>query len=128
MKREPPDKRSPKLVWDEQHRLLGTTSFIWILKADELLAAFELIVQKEAESLLQPPQLSGVAYMLAGFAIEVLIKAVLVQKGGGIDATGRFEHNSHDLTELAAQAGLSLSAEENRLLTRLHEYLTWAGR
>jgi len=128
MKRRAPDPRSPKAVWDEQHQLLAAMPFAWVLKADELFTAFELVVAKEAESLNQPPQLSSVAYMLAGFAVEVLMKGVLVQEGSAVDLKGRFTLDSHDLLKLAERAALTLSDDESRLLERLQEYLTWAGR
>lgn len=128
MKRRTPDPRSPKAVWDEQHQLLAALPFTWVLKADELLAAFELLVATEAESQSHGPRLSGVAYMLAGFAVEVLIKGVLIQNGSGLDSKGRFELDSHDLLKLADRAALVLTEEEGRLLERLQEFLTWAGR
>lgn len=128
MKRRPPDPRSPKENWDEQHQMLGTIPHIWVSKADELFAAFQVIVAKEAERNYATPGLSGVAYMLAGFTIEVLLKALLVQSESRFDADGNFKLRSHALRELANQAKLSLSADENKLLERLEEYLKWAGR
>lgn len=80
MKKRGPDSRSPKSFWDEQHKLVAAQPFAWVHKADELLAAFEVLVAREtANEIHHPPYVSHVAYMLAGFAIEVLMKGILVR-------------------------------------------------
>lgn len=127
----PPDPRSPKDAWDEQHRLLAESPFVWVLKADALIAAFETLAQADERALGSgddSPRLSSVTYMLAGFSIEVLLKALLVQKASPLNTKGRFQLNSHHLVDLAQEADFSLMEGEARLLEKLEEFLTWAGR
>jgi hypothetical protein len=128
MKRSTSGPRSSKPFWDEQHRLCATLPVTWLLKADELLAAFELPLANEPESQSHRPRLSSVAFMLAGFAVEDLIKGLLVQKGTGVESKGRFQLHSHDSLTLADHAALPLTEEEHLLLERLQDYLTWVGR
>src|SRR5205085_1848679 len=73
-------------------------------------------------------RLSGVAYMLAGFAVEVLMKARLVHRGNALDSKGVFRLRTHDLLQLAADTSFKVSDDEARLLERLTEYAVWAGR
>lgn len=131
MSHTPPDPRSPKDLWDEQHRLLAEDPVVWVLKADELVLAFETLAA-ECEGNLQTrphgPHLSSVAFMLAGFAVEVLLKALLIQTKMPLDEKGRFELRSHHLAQLAVDVGLNLADDESRLLEKLEEFLTWAGR
>ena len=131
MPHTPPDPRSPKDAWDEQHGLLAGNPVAWALKADELISAFEILVtefEERAESAPSGPRFSSVALMLGGFAIEVLLKGLLVQKEAPINTKGKFIYGSHHLIQLAEDAELPLSEDERRLLEKLEEFLTWAGR
>lgn len=127
----PPDPRSPKDIWDEQHRLLAEEPFVWVLRADELVLAFETLAaecDRNLQTRAHGPHLSGVAFMLAGFAVEVLLKALLIQTRVPLDENGRFELRSHHLAQLAVDTGFNLTDDESRLLEKLEEFLTWAGR
>ncbi|HLQ24803.1 MAG TPA: hypothetical protein VK138_02870 [Acidiferrobacterales bacterium] len=131
MSRTPLDPRSPKDIWDEQHSLLAKDPIAWVLKADQLIAAFEhlateTICRIEAQD--TGPEFSGVALMLAGFAIENLMKGLLVQKQSPVNEKGKFELVSHDLLKLAKDVSLPLTEDECRLLEKLGEFLTWTGR
>jgi hypothetical protein len=73
--------------------------------------------------------------MIAGFAVENGLKAILVQcqqaaatrvRRGELAVAS--ELLTHDLRRLAADAGISMSAAEGELLDRLRAYLMWAGR
>jgi hypothetical protein len=128
MKRRDPDPRSPKEIWDEQHQLLGRDTVVWVMRADELFAAFELLAARDVCTPGELPEVDGVAYMIAGFAVEVLMKALIIQKESGVDSKGQFQLKNHDLLKLADRAGLTISDDEKRLLERLQEYAIWAGR
>ena len=131
MSRTVPDSRSPKEVWDEQHRLLAESPVAWVGNADSLIRAFETLIDEEYRSAADGrdlPRLSNVAYMVAGFAIEVLLKGLLVQQKPPVNSNGRFKLDSHRLVDLARAAGFTLNEGEPELLDRLEEYLTWAGR
>ena len=131
MQSTPPDPRSPGEVWDEQHRALADEPFAWMLKADSLIDAFEVLIsddeQKAAENR-QGRRIQSVAYMLAGFAIENLLKGQLVAAGKHRSESGQFKLRSHNLRQLAADARHSLNKEENRLLERIQEFTVWTAR
>lgn len=134
--RLPIDKRSPRDFWDDQHKALASDQIAWVLTADELLRAFELLARQAEEDVrlredrtCQFPRIFGQAMMLAALAIENLLKAIrLPQIGSLFDKRGAFVLVTHDILQLATDAGVSLSADEQILLERLEQYLTWAGR
>jgi hypothetical protein len=134
--RLPIDKRSPKDFWDGQHKKLASEQITWVLTADELLRAFQLLAQQAEADVRQTrgngcyvPRLSGVAMMLGALAIENLLKAIrLPQVIPLFNSRGAFVLDTHDLLKLAEDAGISLLQEERILLERLEQFLTWAGR
>ncbi len=131
MSRTHPDSRSPKDIWDEQHLLLAKDPIAWVHKADQLIAAFEHLAtetMRRIEAQDTGPEFSGVALMLAGFAIENLMKGLLIQKQSPVNEKGRFELDTHDLLKLAKDVGLLLTEDEHRFLEKLGEFLMWTGR
>jgi hypothetical protein len=77
--------------------------------------------------------------MIAGFAIEAMLKAAAIQKelnAGGIDrvivggASPRLKNwiKTHRLEKLMEMAGLQCDGESLLYLRRFEKYLTWAGR
>lgn len=62
-----------------------------------------------------------VYYMLCGMALELLLKAAIVQGGGEPKAT-------HKLAELWHEVGLEADAQQTGLLEILSESISWAGR
>lgn len=130
MKPTPPDPRSPKDIWDEQYQLLKGNPWLWLHKAGSLMTAFEaLIVEDDRMAQTgEPRRLEGIAYMLAGFAMENLLKGRLIALQGAAAQSGPFKYKGHDLRQLAADAGYLLSDDENRLLERLEQFAVWTGR
>ncbi len=62
-----------------------------------------------------------VYHMLCGMSLELLLKAVLVERG--------FEpKTTHDLVLLCADAGISLTTTQTGLLKILSEAIVWDGR
>ena len=59
--------------------------------------------------------------MLAGMAIENLLKGAIVQAGGAPPKT-------HDLVALSQEARRFWNAAQLDLLTRLTTFIVWAGR
>ena len=47
--RLPIDARSPSNFWDEQHKALASQQIVWVICADELLRAFELLARQAEE-------------------------------------------------------------------------------
>jgi hypothetical protein len=135
--RLPIDKRAPRDFWDKQHKKLASTQIVWVLRADELLRAFELLARQAEDDLRllnenetsHPPSVSGTAIMLGALAIENLLKAIrLPQVTPLFDKRGAFKLDTHDMLKLADDTGIRLSKEEQILLERLEQYLIWAGR
>lgn len=131
MKATPPDPRSPKEAWEEQHRLLLNQPIAWRLKAESLISAFEVLIaddeRLERENL-PGRRIQSVAYMLAGFAIENLLKAQLVARNEHCDSNGKFKLGTHDLRQLAVDARYDLTESEGRLLERIQEFTVWTAR
>jgi hypothetical protein len=80
-------------------------------------------------------QHAPVFLMIAGFAVENALKAVLLKCGrSAATQTKRgqlriaAELQTHDLHRLARDAGITLTKAEQDLLDRLRDYLVWAGR
>ncbi len=59
--------------------------------------------------------------MLWGMALEALFKAVILESGNEI-------RNSHNLNQLARDAGLTFTDEQQQLLQILSEAVIWHGR
>lgn len=103
----------------------------WLLKADSLIDAFEVLVaddERMEEQNLPGRRISSVAYMLAGFAVENLLKGKLITTTPHLDDNGKFILGSHYLVELSENAGYQLGEAERRLLERMQEFSIWAGR
>jgi hypothetical protein len=104
---------------------------IWLLKADSLIAAFDVLIaddeRMERENL-PGRRVQSVAYMLAGFAIENLLKGILIAEKTPLNENGKFTLKSHELLELAADAGYELVETDQRLLERIQEFTVWTGR
>ncbi|CAJ2784190.1 MULTISPECIES: HEPN domain-containing protein [Burkholderia] len=62
-----------------------------------------------------------VYHMLCGLALEVIMKAVLVQRGQAFPKT-------HSLTRLAQSLGLTKTEDELALLRFFEQSILWAGR
>jgi hypothetical protein len=135
-RRLPIDKRSPKAFWDDQHRKLASTQTTWVLTADQLLRAFQLLAEQTETDIRQAfesdqyfPSISGAVMMLGALAIENLLKAIRIKQVKQLfNSRGAFVLDTHDVLKLAEDAGISLSQEEHILLERLEQFITWAGR
>lgn len=131
MQSTPPDPRSPGELWDEQHRLIADEPLIWMLKAESLSHAFEILIaydERKANENAQDGSVHSVAYMLSGFAIENLLKGQLVASGKHRNDTGALKLKTHNLRQLAVDAGHTLNEGENRLLERIEEFTVWTAR
>ncbi|GEM_PF-1031627 len=74
---------------------------------------------------------SSVHLMLCGLAVELLLKARLVEQGRPVldgDEKMNFPFNQHDLERLAKEAKVPLTSEQCYLLRRLTAFSVWAGR
>ena len=131
MKPTPSDPRSPKAVWDQQHEFALNDPLMWQLKADSLAAAFDVLIEDDIRRKLESARarrIPSVEYMLAGFALENLLKGQLIARHKHRDETGAFKLKTHDLRQLARDAGYEMSEPENRLLEKIQEFATWTAR
>ncbi len=130
--RTPIDKRSPKSVWDDQYRSLAEQPIAWTLMADSLSRVFELLAAQtgrdEEATPRTEPNLRHVTLMIGGFAIENLLKGLLVSANGPWDQEGRFRLDTHNLMQLAQDTNLGLTDDERLVLERLEVFVKWAGR
>lgn len=87
-----------------------------------------------ANQLLADMSIRQVAFMLAGFAIENVLKGIRVQQYNGekqvSDGDPRIKSltGTHNLSKLATDAGLTVSSEEKKLLVKLTDRILWSGR
>lgn len=130
------DKRSGKDFLDTQHERAVSNYLPWMLTAEQLLRAYRILANQAELDIKElfdrdvfEHSVSGQSIMLGALAIENLLKAIRIKQiGCARDERGAFTLKTHDLIELAEDAGLVLSADEERLLERLEQYQLWAGR
>jgi len=129
-----------KPFWTQYWRSIYGVPRAWALKGENLIHAFEAVA---AASVSDSPQfnIQAQALMLAGMAIEVELKALLVSDShirelvsGLRQPANEAEQNlqtvfySHKLAKLAEAAKLNLTAEQTRVAETLTSYIYWRGR
>lgn len=119
------DQLNEDEFWNDQLNALTDSYFPWALSAEQLLDGFEILVARSPQLGLS---LSPAAHLLAGFAIECLMKSVLVRRGDGRNEKGEFVLRSHDLMKYAEMIPLPLSNLHAEVLERVTAYILWAGR
>jgi len=108
----------------------GWVSHAWSLKlcADAIADLWmkDLLRIRQARTSRDVPHLrSGPIFlMLAGLAIENLLKAILIRRAGRF----RPEWISHELARLCRDAGVRLNSVERQFVRRLTDYVEWAGK
>lgn len=146
-------------LWKKQFGWARTEPIAWALYADSMTRSFEIVAtQSESDELAnaqqrdaysrwkqandgspQPPvkgiiHLWPTAMMLAGFAVELLLKGIAVQNlciVADIQANNKAVTSrlwTHRLRDIAGLAGVALDANEAYLCERLEAFLTWAAR
>lgn len=116
---------------------IGKSAGLWLYQSRELYrAALRLMEEQprkwnEVTHLFQAP----IALMLGAYAIETLLKMVIVgahydQHGPTFDAhrADQFLPKTHDLCALVKQAQLRVNENDRALLRDLGRYSIWAGR
>ena len=110
----------------------------WLAKARLLKRSADLIMESHKVELgrfekdssdfetIHPPDLWIVYMLLAGLALEVTIKAIVLGK----DSKGfrSRKYYNHQLIDLIDTAGIKLNAMERRLAKQLFAFVVWAGR
>jgi hypothetical protein len=116
---------------------IGKSAGLWLYQSRELYrSALYLMEERERKwneitHLLQSP----IALMLGAYAIETLLKMVIVgahcdEHGHTFDArrAEQFLPRTHDLVALIKKANLRVNERDRRLLRELGKYSVWAGR
>lgn len=112
----------------------------WAHQGERLIHAFEAVAAASVAGSMHL-DMREQALMLAGMAIEVQLKAILVSvpevrtvvtagkppQGGSSERLWNTFH-SHRLAELAEEAKLSLTTKQRRTASVLAQYVYWRGR
>ena len=131
---------SAKEFWLQYTHALYATPRAWAHKGENLIHAFEAVAGASVESSMHL-NMNDQAFMLAGMAIEVQLKAILTnmehirtivtvskcpkEKDASIIWKVFFSHN---LLELAKLAKINLSQEHENVAIALTQYIYWRGR
>jgi hypothetical protein len=131
---------SARTFWTQYWQGLYATPRAWAHKGENLVHAFEVVASASVEDS-GHLNLKDQALMLAGMAIEVLLKAILVSvpehrpivtaSKQPIDIPGKAlwkTFRSHRLVDLARQATIALSADREGTAATLTQYIYWRGR
>ena len=123
--------------WANYWKDIYSTPRAWAHKGERLVHAFEAVVAATDPS----HNMLDQAFMLAGMAIEVMLKSILIstpkvkrivvlpKKPDIPDEKAIWNaFYSHDLSSLAKQATMSLSDDEVIVADVLAEFIYWRGR
>lgn len=116
----------------ERFNLYGKWNSIWLDQSTALHRA-AMAVAKQATTGDRPATDTPIALMLGGYAIETLLKMVVIAdrckaSGSTLDYKADFVPKTHDLIQLAAKAKLRTNKKDRRLLGLLSKFTVWAGR
>lgn len=114
-------QRDIAIYWfNKASDLRGSAAALWVSQADEIS---DVVVARcdLGASFRLDAAVPAVYRMLAGMALELLYKAVIVAMGEDVPHT-------HTLVELAGRAGFAPSDDDRALLKILTEAIVWDGR
>lgn len=97
-----------------------------------LMRGEDMVIPIPEDEVFAKHDLLLVHMMLAGFAVENLVKGIIVAKKLASAKSGELDKrlSKHDLLKLCEQAGIEIQLDETEknLLKRLSTYTVWAGR
>jgi hypothetical protein len=119
------------------YNAFGKSALLWLEQSRALHRAAIALMRKESMwcGAMTPDVNTPIALMLGGYAVETLLKMVII--GDYCDAKGLtydalrakdFLPTSHNLQKLAEKAALRTCKADRELLTKLSKYPVWAGR
>lgn len=126
----------------DQYERVGNDHNAWALCAGDLLAAsgvlrkvrstFDLESLAAGDTVPDEGRVHLADLMLRGFAVECLLKALWVKRGGTVCVGGRYVGikgaADHNLVELSDVNQLSFTPDKRNVLKRLSIFMTAAGR
>jgi hypothetical protein len=134
------DVAQARTFWKDYSRGLYAVPRAWAHKGENLIHAFRAVAAASVPDSMHL-NMQDQALMLAGMAIEVQLKAILVSSPAvrTVVTGGRPQKNdptlklwqrffSHNLLELALEASLPLTEAEQRTAIALSQYIYWRGR
>jgi hypothetical protein len=125
------------------YELVGRDPHTWLFNAAQLKRAADTVKVEIGKAFaasnhpdgrvpIQDLYLFYSYFLLAGLSLENLAKGILIGRSPNIVSNGKLNlkmlagsSNGHHLANLAAQAGIQLSAEERNILPRLKEFIVW---
>ena len=117
--------------WIERYELIAKDPYSWLHTASSLIYAATKALIKETEGPLKGLyQHIPVYMMLSSFAIENIIKCIIIQKKPTVVDNGKLHESifKHDLLELFQDADINCTPSEKDLLNRLSHFAVQAGR
>lgn len=115
----------------------GKSAILWLEQSRTLHRAAVSLMKKESMwcAAMTPEVNAPIALMLGGYAVETLLKMVIV---GDYCCANGLTYNAlraddflptiHDLKKLAEKAALRIRKSDYELLAKLSKYPLWAGR
>ena len=112
--------------------LHANEELFWVYSASSLWRGANVLLEKERQrkhvSGILEPHLLHVSIMLAGLAIENLVKGVIAKEKGFLNTRGEIKAPRHNLIKLFQTISFSLSPDEIKVLSVVTQYVMWAGR
>lgn len=118
-------------IWVERYKEIAKEPYTWLGKATDLIYAANKVLIKEKEWPLKGLYRDFSIYMmLSSFAIENILKCIIIQKTPTIVNNGKLDERvlGHDLLELFKNANINYTSSEEDLLNRLSHFAIQAGR
>ena len=128
------------VFWKTYWHGLYSTPRAWAHKGENLIHAFEVVADATVQDLMHL-NMRDQAFMLAGMAIEVQLKAILVNRPevrvvvsapkkpkAAADKSLWNVFYSHDLVSLASRTGVAFSTRQLKTAAALTQYINWRGR
>ena len=132
-------------IIDEQFKVKGNNAVFWLLAAQRLKRSGDLVFDAYADDLeklvkgvshdelqnLHNLEIVGCAMLLYGLSIENVAKGLIAKANPPAVVNGKLRKwsgSGHNQKELLKEAGVTLSPQEEDLVTRLTAFVEWAGR
>ena len=118
-------------LWWSYH-VSGEKPAAWQVSAKHLLAAAMAVKAKvhPFENAMDP--LARIEAMLLGMALECILKGMYIRRRHALVKDGEYvgvkDAGAHQLLQFADAAGVTLSQPERSILTRLTDFIKYAGR
>lgn len=127
-------QNNDQINWIDEYEFIAKETYGWLHKASELIYAGNKALIRETEGQLKGQyQNIGIYMMLSSYAIENIIKCIIIKKNPSVVSNGKLNTSisgrlGHDLLNLFQIASINCTESEKDLLNRLSHFATVAGR